>query len=99
MSRGDLRRYLVTYDVSDDKRRTELYTALFGFGDWAQYSVFFCELTRTELARLRREARTIIDHREDQIIILDLGRAAHPLENCLDVLGRGYQPQVRSRIV
>ena len=36
------RHYLVTYDVSDDKRRTHLFKLLEGNGDHVQYSVFFC---------------------------------------------------------
>ena len=93
------RHYLITYDVSDDKRRTRLFNALEGQGDHAQYSVFFCELTATELARLRSEMTQIIHDREDQVIILDLGPASHPLEHNLEVLGSPYQPLLRTLVV
>jgi CRISPR-associated protein Cas2 len=43
------RRYLVTYDISDDKRRDQVFQTLRDNGDHAQYSVFFCELTPREL--------------------------------------------------
>lgn len=99
MSRGRRRRYLVTYDVSDDKRRDKVFGEMHGFGDWAQYSVFLCELTKRELVRMRRRLRSHIHHDEDQVMILDLGRAHHSLEQTLDVLGRSYDPPVRSFIV
>lgn len=99
MTRGRRRRYLVAYDVSDDKRRDKIYKEMHGFGDWAQYSVFLCELTRKELVRMRRLLRGHVHHDEDQVMILDLGRAHSPLDQILEVIGRGYEPPVRSFIV
>ena len=99
MSRDGRRRYLVTYDVSDDKRRDKVFGELHGFGDWAQYSVFLCELTRSEMVRMRRLLRGHIHHDEDQVMILDLGRAHHDLDQRLEVIGRSYEPVVRSLIV
>lgn len=99
MMGGGVRRYLIAYDISDDKRRTDVYSTLEGFGDWAQYSIFLCEMTGRDLARLRGELRTIIHHGEDQVMILDLGIARHALEQRLSVLGRSYVPPVRSVIV
>lgn len=93
------RRYLVAYDISDDKRRDGVYGILQGFGDWAQYSVFLCELTDVELVRMRSALRSTIHEHEDQVMILDLGRAHRPLEQSLEIVGRGYEPAVRSHIV
>lgn len=93
------RRYLVAYDISDDKRREKVFDEMHGHGDWAQYSVFFCELTDQELVRMRVELRRAIHEEEDQVMILDLGRAHRPLENSLEVVGRSYEPVVRSHIV
>lgn len=93
------RRYLVTYDVSDDKRRTKIFEHLQDFGDWVQYSVFFCELTDQEKVRMRRILREHAHHTEDQVLILDLGHARHPISETLEVIGRAYEPPVRSFIV
>jgi len=93
------RRYLISYDVSSDWRRDRIFETLRSNGDHAQYSVFFCELTHHELANLRGELRQYLNHHEDQILILDLGQAANPLEVGLDCLGRPYDPPVRSHIV
>lgn len=93
------RRYLVAYDIADDRRREKVFAELQGQGDRAQFSVFFCELTRRELIRMRSELRTIIHDNEDQIMILDLGGAHRPLESDLEVLGCAYEPDIRSHIV
>ncbi len=93
------KRYLVTYDISDDKRRTRVFDILKGYGDHAQYSVFFTELNRGELSGLRSKLRDEIHHREDQILIVDLGPTSAPLAHDLEVLGRGYEPPVRCIVV
>lgn len=93
------RHYLVSYDVADDKRRTQLFKRLEGEGDHVQYSVFFCDCNPAELTRLRGEIDTIIHHTEDQVLLLDLGPAEHPLQDGLEVLGKPYQPAVRTLVV
>ena len=93
------RHYLVTYDISDDKRRTDVFNILLGQGDHAQYSVFFCDLSDRELAELRTRLRACIHVGEDQILIVDLGRATRPLEAGVQSLGRAYDPPVRTVVV
>lgn len=93
------RSYLVSYDVADDKRRDKLFTLLEGEGDHAQYSVFLCEFTLTELARLRGQIREIINDQDDQVMLLDLGPAHRPLDHCLEVMGSPYQPLLRTLVV
>ncbi|MEX2530108.1 MAG: CRISPR-associated endonuclease Cas2 [Gemmatimonadota bacterium] len=89
----------MTYDVSDDKRRTKVFELLTDHGDWAQFSVFFCELNAAEVAHLRTRIREEINQREDQILILDLGRSSRPLEGGLQVLGRAYEVPTRTLVV
>jgi CRISPR-associated protein Cas2 len=93
------RHYVVTYDVSDDKRRSEVFKALAGAGDWAQYSVFFCELSDQELVELRIKLRDAINKQQDQVLIIDLGQAARPLQTGIEVLGRGYDPPIRTIVI
>ena len=93
------RHYLVSYDVSDDKRRARLAKLLEGEGDRVQYSVFFCDCNPAERARLRTRVTEIIHHLEDQVLVLDLGPAEHPLDHGLEVLGAPYNPQVRTLVV
>jgi len=93
------RHYLVSYDVSDDKRRNQVFKTLHAFGDHAQYSVFFCELNEKELVELRTRLRSAIHQKEDQVLIVDLGVSTSPLEEGIEVLGRGYQPSTRVVVV
>lgn len=99
MSPVERRHYLVTYDIADDKRRNEVFEVLTGVGNHAQYSVFLCELDGREIAVLRGQLRAAINHLEDQIMILDLGRAERSLDERLRVIGRGYEPPVRTIVV
>jgi CRISPR-associated protein Cas2 len=93
------KRFLVTYDVADDKRRTHIFKALYGYGDHAQYSVFFCELSLQELAELRGKLRRVVHNTEDQILFLDLGEATNPLELSLECLGKPYCPTTAVLVV
>ena len=82
--------YVVSYDISDDKRRTRVHSALTGFGVWVQYSVFECFLDRKQ--RLLLEARLLkeIHQREDTVRIYGLCGACTPK---VDILGHGEKPQ------
>jgi len=93
------RHYLVSYDIADDKRRTLLFKYLEGQGDHVQFSVFLCDFSPTERARLSAKIADIIHHTEDQVILLDLGPADHPLDHGLEVFGAPYQPMVRTLVV
>lgn len=93
------RHYVVTYDISDDKRRTKVFKTLFDYGDHAQYSVFFCELNDRELVRLRAKLREAINSNEDQVLLVDLGRASRPLDTGLEVIGKAFSPPIRTVVI
>ena len=82
--------YLVTYDISDDKRLRKVFQTLRGFGDHLQYSVFECQLTRTDLIRLRAELAQVIHHKEDQVLFVDLGPAEGRGDRVITSLGKPY---------
>jgi CRISPR-associated protein Cas2 len=70
-------RYVVTYDIADDRRREDVATLLSGYGPRVQLSVFECDLgTRREVAALRSKLRELIDPVEDQIRLYPLGDRA-----------------------
>lgn len=91
--------FLLTYDISDDKRRTKVFKILLGAGDNVQYSVFLCDLDARELAALRTRIRPLLHARQDQLLIVDLGKADAPLLDGIEALGRGYEPPVRTQII
>lgn len=58
---------VITYDIPSDRRRTKLHSILKSYGQWMQYSVFECNLTATEYARLRNRLNKLIKVEEDSI--------------------------------
>lgn len=85
--------YVVTYDISDDRRRTKVAKILEDFGDRVQYSVFEMELARAEqLADLRQRLEAVIDPRVDGVRIYFLCQGCRAK---IAILGQGevYQDQ------
>lgn len=93
------KQYLITYDVSNDKRRNNLFKTLVAQGDHVQFSVFLCALNPMEFAGLRARMNELINAREDQIIIVDLGAAESDSSPLLDCLGKRYNPPVRVQVI
>jgi CRISPR-associated protein Cas2 len=58
---------IVSYDISEDKRRTKIHNILSSYGQWMQYSLFECDLTKTEYAKLRSRLNKIINTETDSI--------------------------------
>ena len=81
-------RYLVCYDISDSKRLHKVYRKMKGYGEALQYSVFCCDLTPSEKTILWSELHAIINHREDQILFVDLGNSMSQRAENLETLGR-----------
>ena len=95
------RRYLVTYDIADDKRRNLVFKALRDRGDHVQYSVFLCELNDKEYAFLKGQLQECVHHRDDQVLFLDLGLADITLDigQGIDYIGSAYNPPQRVLVV
>lgn len=58
---------VVSYDVTDDRRRTRLAAALQNFGSRVQFSVFECHLEEPQIDRLRASLLALIDPQEDSV--------------------------------
>lgn len=82
--------YLVCYDISDDKRLRQVFKAMRNYGDHLQYSIFECQFTATDLARCRHELAGIINHRDDQVLFVNLGPADGRGERVISALGQPY---------
>jgi len=93
------RHFLVSYDISDDKRRTKVFHLLEGRGDHAQFSVFFCQLNPTELAVLRADLNATIHHGDDQVLLVDLGPAHNPLDGGIECVGKPFSVEARALVV
>lgn len=93
------RRYLVTYDIADDKRRNEVFKLCRQQGDHTQYSVFIAELDARELISFQAELDEFINAREDQILFADLGPAEREAGRIIGSLGKAYDPPIRALVV
>ncbi|MCI7765409.1 CRISPR-associated endonuclease Cas2 [Helicobacter sp.] len=51
---------LITYDISNDKRRNKVSALLEGYGSRVNFSVFECILTQTKLDKLTQEIQNLI---------------------------------------
>lgn len=83
-------RYLISYDISDDKRLRLVAKTLSGFGYRIQYSVFECCLEPMALAQCKAALDTIIHHDDDQILFIKLGDASHDAGLHIESLGKPY---------
>ena len=93
------RHYLITYDISDDKRRDEIFRTLKDAGNHTQYSVFLCQLNPRELAELKSVLTPLTNQAEDQILIVDLGAAIRAEDLQIEAIGRTFLPPTRTMIV
>lgn len=64
--------YVVAYDIADDTRRTRVHRILRGFGQWTEYSLFECFLTKKELLLLRAKLDKYLDPTRDRVRIYQI---------------------------
>ena len=70
------RRYLIAYDICDARRLRRVCKTMEEYGDRLQYSVFVCDLSRSELIHARAKVEEQMELSEDSVVIVDLGDAA-----------------------
>lgn len=81
-------RIVISYDISDDKRRREVAKIMEGHGYRVQYSVFECDLTIKQLRRLQKRLRPLVKKNEmDSIRFYPL--PADAVER-IEVMGNDY---------
>ena len=82
--------YIVSYDISDPKRLRRVHRKMRGYGDPLQYSVFRCVLSPSEKILMIEALTEIIHHREDQIVLINLGPADGRVAESLETIGRTH---------
>lgn len=80
-------RYLLAYDISDDRRRGQVHKCVSGFGYPLQYSVFICDMSDIELIALRTELREVIHSTLDRVAFVRLGDPASRGRECFEFMG------------
>jgi len=58
---------VVSYDVEDNKRRSKVCDELKNYGEHIQYSVFECNISKTQIKKLQIELNKMINKRQDSI--------------------------------
>jgi len=81
-------RYIVSYDISNSKRLRLVHKTMLGYGEPLQYSVFCCDLSASARIMLIADLTEIIDHREDQVMLIDIGPAAGRGTQSIETVGR-----------
>ncbi|MDO3377557.1 CRISPR-associated endonuclease Cas2 [Geoalkalibacter halelectricus] len=90
--------YIVSYDVSNQRRWRRLFKAMHGYGEWLQLSVFQCRLGRMRMLELEDRIREIVNHREDHVLILDLGPAENVKPHVRSI-GKSFEPVKRESVI
>lgn len=88
MTTDAARRYLVAYDIADDRRRSRIAKQLQEYGDRVQYSVFIVDVRPARLVRLRTLLEYLIDETIDSVLLCDLGPIAGIRDRQFEFLGR-----------
>ena len=91
--------YLVSYDISNEKRLTHVYKTMLGFGAHTHYSVFLCNLYSKGHAELIEALDRLINHDEDRIMVVNLGPADGRVKNNIEFLGRHPQREKREALI
>ena len=84
--------YLISYDITDDRRRSRVSEALRDFGKRVQYSVFECEMNTALLQKLWDRLETEIDETTDSCRIYALCKGC---AEAVRILGQGEKYEER----
>ncbi len=78
---------IIAYDITDNKRRRQLFRCLKTWKLDAQYSVFECMLTDAEAKELFLQLTHLMDPKEDALLLtrLDSQRDAEALTQCTKI--------------
>ena len=63
------RRYLVAYDIRDDRRLRGIAGCMEGYGTRIQYSVFVCDLSDQEKVIMRGDIEALMKASEDSVMV------------------------------
>ena len=90
--------YLVFYDIRDSKRLHRVFKTLKGDGEHWQLSVFFCVIKDIDSVRLQGDLENIMNLKEDQALIVDMGPNEQSAREKVKVIGQGLA-QVENEII
>lgn len=92
------RLFIVTYDISDQRRWRRVFKAMHGYGEWIQLSVFQCRLTRRRRAELETRLRELVKNGEDHVLLVDVG-PEDKIELAIESIGKTFSKMERQATV
>lgn len=90
--------YMITYDISDDRRWRRVFRIMKGYGEWLQLSVFQCRLSRTRVLQLEAALKEAMNQTEDHVLIVDIG-PAESVSPQVRSLGKLFRPVAREAVI
>lgn len=99
MTNEGTRRYVIAYDVHDDRRRSRVAKKLESYGDRVQFSVFVVEVRAARFERLRAALVNLIEPYEDSVLFCDMGPLAASLDTRFTYLGQSRPLTGNSAII
>lgn len=91
--------YLVCYDIRDPKRLRRVHRLMKAYGEPWQYSVFYCTLKAIDRVRLETALREMMNLKEDQALIVDLGGNEDAAREAATVLGPALPEQESGMVI
>lgn len=94
------KRYLVAYDIREDRRLRAVHKTMKCYGDPLQYSVFLCDLDPSERVHMKADLRMVMNERVDSVAIVELGDPRGRGLECFEFLGPTMDlPETGPRVV
>jgi len=87
------RRLLLCYDIRDPGRLRRVHRVAREWGDALQYSVFVCDLTRSEQVAFVDALAAVVDRDVDSVTLFDLGKV-DALDRVTPTVQIGPSPQL-----
>ena len=92
------RLYIVTYDISNQRRWRRVFKTMHGYGEWLQLSVFQCRLTPRRRAELETALRELVKNGEDHVLMIDVG-SADKIHLAVESIGKSFSKVERQATV
>ena len=92
------RLYIVTYDISNQRRWRRVFKTMHGYGEWLQLSVFQCRLTPRRRAELETALRELVKNGEDHVLMIDVG-SADKIHLAVASIGKSFSKMERQATV
>jgi CRISPR-associated protein Cas2 len=91
--------YLVCYDIRHPKRLRRVHKICKGFGEPWQFSIFFCVLKPIDRVRLQAELEEVLNLKEDQVLLIDLGQNEDTARTAAVALGQSLDEPLEGVVV